>query len=175
LSFSWARISPPGHFDEWTFAYARVDVRVRVAGPHRRHDLGEVPRLDPLPRGADDVGRVDLSLDRPRLRARRRPRRAVAEVRAEEERDPAVDGALPEVHVRLEHVALEAVVAERVRQRRAVARQARVERAGPGRRHVQVLLVAVQAACEVVRAASRDRIRADPEECDHHAERKHPE
>src|ERR1041385_2573216 len=34
VSFSWARISPPGHLDEWRFAYALPASIARISSSH---------------------------------------------------------------------------------------------------------------------------------------------
>ena len=82
----------------------RVDVRVRVPGPHRREDLGEVAGLDPWPSRGAPTWRQARSRPPPRCRPRRcrtagspGSGRAGGGFRgaAQEERDAAVDAGFP--------------------------------------------------------------------------------
>src|SRR4029450_10221879 len=95
-------------------AVDRVDVRVRLARVDRAEELGPLAGAGPLctsSSGARNrrrhVSGRDRPTDRSRLRARLNSGRPVAEIRAQEHRDAAVDASLSEVDVRLRHRALE--------------------------------------------------------------------
>ena len=100
-----ARISPPGHLVEWTFAYA-------IACSHRGDELVERAGLDALRKRSDHVGSRRRSADRRRRGGAGTPAspRDRCRGRAQEHRDPAARPRAAEVDVRLLHGSLERLV-----------------------------------------------------------------
>jgi hypothetical protein len=135
-----------------------VDVDVGNAGADRRDELGELARRDALARRPDDVGRRQRALDgrRGSQRTGLRTRRTVAQVRAQEDADAAVDPALAEVDVRLLHAALQRGVRELVGDRVAGRLDAGLEGAAAGGRDGRHLLVAREGLAYLL-ASARER------------------
>jgi pyruvate dehydrogenase E2 component (dihydrolipoyllysine-residue acetyltransferase) len=151
----------------------RVDVRVRLAGGDRTHELVVLARIDSLrsrPGGCCDrrrhVSRRDRAVNRPGLRAGLRAGRPVAEVCAEEHGDAAVHASLAEVNVRLLDGALEPAVAELPVDRVAVLAHVGRERRRGAARDRRHFLVAAHRCREMVEPGPRaacQRVRGDSE------------
>jgi hypothetical protein len=143
-----------------------VQVRVRLAGVDGSDELVELAAGDALSEriptrrrratAAEHVVFVEGSRDGRRCsRTCLRPGRTVAEVTAEEHDDRAVDAALREVDVRLQHVSFEVGVAQPPGDGLPVLAHVRREVRMAGRRECRNLLVADQRLREVVEAGTR--------------------